>query len=108
MAKAKNEDACWDSHKQVGMKKKGNRMVPNCVPKEQQDSEIADRPGSQPKKYHVGLSKAQKIRRDRQFKKQAKMSDSDPKAYKPAPGDAKAKTKLSKHTLKYRQMYGDD
>jgi len=108
MAKAKNEDACWDSHKQVGMKKKGNRMVPNCVPKEQQDSEIADRPGSQPKKYHVGLSKAQKIRRDRQFKKQAKMSDSDPKAYKPAPGDAKAKTKLSRHTLKYRQMYGDD
>ena len=25
---------CWDSHKQVGMKKKGNRLVPNCVPKE--------------------------------------------------------------------------
>ena len=27
-------DPCWDTHKQVGMKKKGNRMVPNCVPKE--------------------------------------------------------------------------
>ena len=26
-------EKCWDSHKQVGMKKKGNRMVPNCVPK---------------------------------------------------------------------------
>ena len=26
-------DPCWDSHKQVGMKKKGKRMVPNCVPK---------------------------------------------------------------------------
>lgn len=25
--------ACWDSYKQEGMKKKGNRMVPNCVPK---------------------------------------------------------------------------
>ena len=24
----------WDTHKQVGMKKKGNRLVPNCVPKE--------------------------------------------------------------------------
>jgi hypothetical protein len=23
--------ACWDTHKQKGMKKKGNRMVPNCV-----------------------------------------------------------------------------
>ena len=24
---------CWDTHKQVGMKKKGGKMVPNCVPK---------------------------------------------------------------------------
>ena len=23
--------ACWQGYKQVGMKKKGNRMVPNCV-----------------------------------------------------------------------------
>jgi hypothetical protein len=28
------KDPCWDTHKQVGMKKKGGRMVPNCVPKE--------------------------------------------------------------------------
>jgi len=75
---------------------------------EAQDSDIKDRPGSQPANYHRGLKKAQKIARDRQFKKQAKMSDSDPKAYKPAPGDAKAKTRLSKHTIKYRKMYGDD
>ena len=25
-------DACWDGYKQVGMKKKGNKQVPNCVP----------------------------------------------------------------------------
>jgi hypothetical protein len=25
------EEACWDSYKQVGMKEKGGRMVPNCV-----------------------------------------------------------------------------
>ena len=24
---------CWKTYKQVGMKKKGNKMVPNCVPK---------------------------------------------------------------------------
>jgi len=24
---------CWKTHKQVGMKKKGDKMVPNCVPK---------------------------------------------------------------------------
>ena len=34
--KTKKEDGpCWDSHKQVGMKKKGNKLVPNCVPKEE-------------------------------------------------------------------------
>ena len=35
--KATNEkdDPCWDSHKQVGMKKKGGKEVPNCVPKEE-------------------------------------------------------------------------
>jgi hypothetical protein len=26
------EEACWTGYKQVGMKKKGKRMVPNCVP----------------------------------------------------------------------------
>jgi hypothetical protein len=26
---------CWDTHKQVGMKKKNGKMVPNCVPKEE-------------------------------------------------------------------------
>ena len=24
-------EACWTGYKKVGMKKKGNRMVPNCV-----------------------------------------------------------------------------
>ena len=28
------EDPCWDTHKQVGMKKKNGNMVPNCVAKE--------------------------------------------------------------------------
>jgi RNA polymerase sigma factor (sigma-70 family) len=27
-------EACWKTHKQVGMKKKGGKIVPNCVPKE--------------------------------------------------------------------------
>jgi len=28
------DNPCWDTHKQVGMKKKNGKMVPNCVPKE--------------------------------------------------------------------------
>ena len=30
---------CWKTYKQVGMKKKGNKMVPNCVPKNEEVEE---------------------------------------------------------------------
>ena len=46
-------------------------------------------------------------KRKAHFKKGAKMDDDNPAAYKPAPGDATAKTKTSKHTLRFRQMYGE-
>lgn len=32
-------EACWDGYKQVGMKKKGKKMVPNCVPEEKEITE---------------------------------------------------------------------
>ena len=75
---------------------------------ERQDPDIKDREGSQPANYHKGLKKSTKVKRDAQFKKQAKMDDDDPNAYKPAPGDASAETKPSKHTLKYKKMYGEE
>ena len=31
--RAEMDEACWDSHKQVGTKMKGGKQVPNCVPK---------------------------------------------------------------------------
>lgn len=72
-----------------------------------QDPDIRDRKGSQPKKYHSGLSKSTKTKRDAHFQKGAKMDDDNPAAYKPAPGDAQAKTKPSEHTKKFKQMYGE-
>ena len=63
-----------------------------------QDSDIKDREGTQPAKYHSGLSPATKKKRDAHFK--AKKAG-------PAPGDADAKTKPSKHTQKFKQMYGE-
>ena len=33
------EEACWVGYKQVGMKKKGNKEVPNCVPEEKELNE---------------------------------------------------------------------
>lgn len=57
--------------------------------------------------YHTGLSKSTTAKRKAQFNKQAKMDDDNPAAYKPAPGDATAKTKPSKHTKKFDQMFGE-
>ena len=114
-SKVDEESPCWDGYKQVGMKKKGNKMVPNCVPigEVKQDKDIKDRKGTQPAKYYAKdaegdeMAKSTKTSRARYFAKQSKKSDDDPDAYKPAPGDAGAKTKLSKHTKKYKQMFGE-
>ena len=96
---------CWDGYKQVGMKKKGNKEVPNCVPESvKQDKEIKDREGTQPSKYYAkdaegdDMAKSTKQARARHFEKGKKG---------PAPGDASAKTKPSKYTKKYQQMFGD-
>ena len=75
---------------------------------EKEDPDIKDREGAQPAQYHKGLKKSTKVKRDAHFKKGAAKSDDDPSAYKPAPGDATAKTKPSKHTLKFKKMFGDD
>ena len=73
-----------------------------------QDSDIKDREGSQPKAYHKGLKKATKVARDRHFKKHGQKADNDSSAYKPAPGDAKGKTKTSTWTKKFKNMYGEE
>jgi len=30
---AKSKGPCWDGYEMIGMKSKGGRKVPNCVPK---------------------------------------------------------------------------
>ena len=82
--------------------------VQHMKDKVRQDSDIKKRSGTQPAKYHSGLSKSTKEKRDAQFKKQAKMDDNNPAAYKPAPGDKNAKTKLSKHTIAYKKKFGEE
>ena len=49
-------------------------------------------------------------KRRAQFNKQAEMDDDDPRAYKDAPGDKKARSKpmkKSQYTTAYHKMYGD-
>jgi hypothetical protein len=78
-----------------------------------QDKEIKYRKGSQPAKYYGkdaegdDMAKSTKQARARHFEKGTKKDDDDPSAYKPAPGDKSAKTKPSKHTLKYKKMFGE-
>ena len=66
-----------------------------------------DKETDQPKKYVKGLSDKEKKAHDRHLEKQGKKSDSDPSAYKQSPADKVAKTKPSKYTKRFKQMYGE-
>ena len=57
--------------------------------------------------YYKGLGNSTKDKRQAQFAKQSKMDDDNPNAYKPAPGDATAETKPSKHSNKFKKMFGE-
>ena len=72
-----------------------------------QDKTVAKKPGTQPKKYYKDLSKGEKEKRADFFKRQKYKKTDDEDDYKPAPGDKDAKTKPSKHTLKYKKMFGE-
>ena len=83
------------------------------VKKVAQDKDVKSRDGTQPKKYFDKkgddkLAKSTKQDRARHFEKGAKKDDDDSSAYEPAPGDAQAKTKPSKHTKKFKKMFGED
>ncbi len=91
---------------------KYNRTEPRLRDEERepQDKDIKDKEGTQPAKYFKGLKKSTKSKRDAHFKKGKEKSDSDPSAYKDAPGDKKARKepmRKSKYTKDYQKMYGE-
>ena len=73
-----------------------------------QDKDVGNKKHTTPAKYYAGLEKGTKEKRYAHFRKNTEKSPKDPSAYEPAPGDANAKTKPSKHTLKYKRMYGEE
>jgi hypothetical protein len=85
------------------IEKEGNQKVA-------QDKDVSSVAGTQPKPYYKGLNKKTKKSRASHFKSYANKSDAEKKAapYKKAPGDAAAKTKPSKWTKKFKDMYGED
>ena len=58
--------------------------------------------------YWRGLGDSTVYKRKAQFNRQADLPDDDPDSYKPAPGDARSVTKLSKWTQAYADKYGID
>jgi predicted kinase len=85
----------------VKMKDRLRRMAQDDSKKEVEEEK-------RPAQYHSGLSKSTSDKRASHFKKQGDKPDDQASAYKPAPGDATAKTKTSKHTSKFKAMYGED
>ena len=73
-------------------------------------SEAKKKPGPDP--YHRGLEDDEVEDKEDQIKKQAKMDDDDPDAYKEMPGDKEARekgeVKTSKATKAYNKIYGED
>ena len=112
-AHPKLAEACWSGFKQVGMKDKDGKKVPNCVPEGKEDPDIKKRDGKQPAKYYAKdaegdkMAKSTKQDRARHFEKGRKKDDDDDSAYKPAFGDKSAKTKPSQYTNKMKKKFPD-
>jgi len=74
--------------------------TPGEMDEVKQDKDIKDRKGTQPAKYYAtDIAPSTKDKRAAHFAK---------KKAGPAPGDASAKTKPSKHSKKFKQMYGEE
>ena len=97
-------DECWTGYVQRGMKKKGDRMVPNCVPaggSTKEEVETTDEA-----RLPAGKSKAARLFRQGQkqhdWKRQAKASELKDKASK-----ARAKRLYDKKSPEEKQADAD-
>ena len=90
-SRLKKVDECWKTHKQQGYKKKGGKMVPNCVPKNEEVQLEA--------KYEAGASTYGKasIRNKRMFGKGGNAADP---AERGAAIDARGKAHKEKRGVK--------
>ena len=95
------------------MKMKNGKKVPNCVPvDEKQDKDIKDKKGTQPisiLQKMLMVMRWQSLQRQEGCTLQERCGESDDNfsAYKPASGDANAKTKPSKYTNKMKKKFPD-
>ena len=63
LSKNEQDGPCWDGYKQVGMKKKNGKDVPNCVPEETDLKTLGEYESEVDKLYGTKFSGAPTIRR---------------------------------------------
>ena len=97
-------EACWDGYEQQGMKKKGNRMVPNCV----RVSEAKKK-----KKINPAYLTKDAAAMRKEIDRVKKLKSDDPSAYDKWDADysdkaktKKYKTKKSAATSAYEKRFG--
>lgn len=98
------KEACWDGYQQQGMKKKGNRMVPNCV----RVSEAKKK-----KKINPAYLTKDAAAMRKEIDRVKKLKSDDPSAYNKWDADysdkaktKKYKTKKSAATSAYEKRFG--
>jgi hypothetical protein len=98
------QEACWDGYEQQGMKKKGDRMVPNCV----RVSEAKKK-----KKINPAYLTKDAAAMKREIDRVKKLKSDDPSAYDKWEADyadkaktKKYKTKKSAATSAYEKRFG--
>ena len=81
------DEACWDGYTARGLKKKGNRMVPNCVPVSESESidEVAAWQRKEGKSESGGLNRKgiESYRRDNPGSKLSMAVTTEPSKLKP-------------------------
>ena len=98
------QEACWDGYEQQGMKKKGDRMVPNCV----RVSEAKKK-----KKINPAYLTKDAAQMKKDIKKRETLKFNDPAAYTKWDADyidkdktKKYKTRKSAATVAYEKRFG--
>ena len=98
------EEACWDGYKQQGMKKKGEKMVPNCV-------RISE--AKKKKKINPAYLTKDAAAMRKEINRVKKLKSDDPSAYGKWEADyadkaktKKYKTKKSAATSAYEKRFG--
>jgi len=95
------DEACWKNYKQIGMKKKGSKQVPNCVPKESVEEARMSAAAKLSKAWERQQEKsAASAKRGREYMAQIKQDAANKEKKKEEVKEHKKGVRAVKHTKK--------